>query len=1310
MAFDWKVFFFREVGVANLITLVLRTIVHCIIALCNPFDTYGPNYASVSLLTGRLSTGAIEVADLLLDPDLGHINHLSLRAVVSFNVFARALSIEVIVDDLDAEGKLEPSWDPAASATATPPSAPSTPSADSSGRFSVNNLLIIAYGCLRKVSLKVSRCRIAVNEDLLLQAADLSASVDMALWEYHLEADKLQIISTTDVAEDIAAVSGLSFQQINNASQDAIALSVEAIHCNLDHCLQPILRNYMVLLISLNSHSVEDIKSSAARRQAALLQAISGLQAEQRDLSYDEEDHLCCFPAVERHNLAHLQPGDGNVLDDGSEAGDEHKAWSLSVRCTLLTVLLSCVDNVEEVLHVSNALFSAAESMSHEKEGSLSVAAMQIVYSDSGLPAAVANPDIPLISMQYKACSNSPDEVLTSMEGGVQPLHLVVSVQAIRNALSAVSTVSYYLDELSKIDKLDNIDMTIAYHRENAQHTSKHRVHGYDSVHVLLDQVRLDLHCNQHLALRSSQPTTQSKVLSCEFGQLQIENVGTTTLGVRLASCQVTNLGSTVDYSRYDLQQEIGGSILKLDDLMIHTDDGNHNTSTVITIESIAGHVNQFDLILLGLLTRLLSEEDDKDLPALTGAPMAWKLIDIDTSFTSNLSLGVGKCKVNAIYVNPAGVLERAQSTIKNDVVIYNLLDSENICLQRRSVGNCISETTLAVSKVHQMTTSRHCLRGAHVPAADVDDEINLGNNNDNNHKILCKLVPTKEDQERFHFATALGAPAKAASLASSIISGSSGENVITLTTRNVLAEHHSINSLGVGYHCSSTVLNIANPTILFDYQDIHEALILVNIFQHCSETKPHYKKSIERPKPVEHVLRNPTSVFTVNINKMRVTCEHFYRPTLYISTNRISLSTVNFADYCFQLNASVSNLIVNDLSADYVIHKEVVSSVDANNGILSNISMHYTSIEQDADQITPCNGLFEVNVEHLRVVYLHRSLFTILCYFMDFLIPDVEKTLDSREYAGEHCLEIPPPVPVDPLPLFRGMFRLCVAIKYSELHLPTNSCAMEGLTIIFKQLNLYRSNDYHENNYALKKYLQGPLIVKQLWLSEAQNISTYHERAANHAEKIFAGQGNVMSERYENINNVHLVSHAGDLSSIDWLLVANQKELIHHNLPVYTRCQSYLWIDLHDATLCTWCNNNVLAEHQDLSIKFYMYKVTPYDESRCTNPDVTANIADQQETGNHRNTMVVYIAASGVNWILSQGQYWAIVNLIQQNFNEIQEHVIDPYVPPKFKNVKLKEECYGVYAMDKILPIINSVPIQVNKGKPFVDHFPFLC
>jgi hypothetical protein len=493
--------------------------------------------------------------------------------------------------------------------------------------------------------------------------------------------------------------------------------------------------------------------------------------------------------------------------------------------------------------------------------------------------------------------------------------------------------------------------------------------------------------------------------------------------------------------------------------------------------------------------------------------------------------------------------------------------------------------------------------------------------------------------------------------------------------------------NLALGQISSAVCITFHRINLAIDYFDLYPLLRSIAIIQAASSASKStfltylcnyhflevmYDRSYYHD--YQHVslsaIHHPSSVLSLHLDELHVNFSHDRIAVLSVQCHQLVYSTVAFGAITSQLSVSLESLVGVDLTDPNAVHTTIACNLpEAATVPMNHLELHITSRLGEA-------SIMELRGEYIEYTYLQRTTMTMVNYFRDHLLKSIFATLSSPQTA------VGSTVRSDLKELYRypinGIFRFALSIRRLEAHIPVNSYANDSLTIIAGHGIFYKSCPVIDALYPL--YTRAPYLARRIWMSESRNIRAIMESLKHGSDSIAIDQA-----------NIHWNLPASDV----------QRELI---TPDGMQSQASILrfdIQLLNATICSWCNQNAIGEHIDLSA-YLTIESTMIGSANGLQPEVIDYSADEymDAADESRNKIIVDIASKEVDWILSQGQYSVIVYMIMQNFCEFTLIVPEIWPTPTPKIVPLTERVYGADCMKHHLPIFSSVPIHIQRGK----------
>ena len=494
---------------------------------------------------------------------------------------------------------------------------------------------------------------------------------------------------------------------------------------------------------------------------------------------------------------------------------------------------------------------------------------------------------------------------------------------------------------------------------------------------------------------------------------------------------------------------------------------------------------------------------------------------------------------------------------------------------------------------------------------------------------------------------------------------------------------HWSLNSnIGFGNKSRFSLAEFSYLTFNINYSNLESILRTIEMYRksYCIaymlyKGSPYADNNSDTLNQNDYALhlpcnKSPSHVLSLTFNTIKIVMTYYdAEPVLTVFVKTVNINSVTFSSDLSQLLINLTSLSLYDETEKLAKHRRLIGNFDA--------------ITENRITITISNGgkenhsLIELDVKHLCIIYLHRAIFTVVCFLRDHFIQRVnEHFQDNNIPTSErnNCNKIQK----------KGFVRVTAVISKSEIHLPCSSSSADGITIIFDKLTIYKACPLvFEIN---KDYLLGPMLSNNIIVSDFDNTQTVLKYLFNLKD-------------FDTSNPLDIL----------WKLPHYKDEvfLVPEDVSQFTSCSRFqLNVSLTKTTICSWCNRNPIGENFDLSGTFTMTSADPEPDGMYH--EVFKSLAFEEAKEYQHSTVTVDVFGEEINWILAQGQYLTIVNIIQQNACEIQKVVKDNYKFPIPKLIYLQENLYGSNCIDPRLPILSTVPIHLKKGKiVLVDNLP---
>ena len=400
---------------------------------------------------------------------------------------------------------------------------------------------------------------------------------------------------------------------------------------------------------------------------------------------------------------------------------------------------------------------------------------------------------------------------------------------------------------------------------------------------------------------------------------------------------------------------------------------------------------------------------------------------------------------------------------------------------------------------------------------------------------------------------------------------------------------------------------------------------------------------------------------------------------TLYVATPGV-----------WQLCGSIRRLCLADLTEDTSCTKNLVEYASpAHPGDYACAADPVPMLEFHLTIYQSTRPLFEARSANLRVVYLQRAVLTMV----DFLWQRVIVKLMNPDPHGP--LIKPPPWEV--LPIYddivystlhnsmcpfngisdKGAIRFSWNISNSEIHIPVSSCSEDGIVFLFRRLQMFRYCVNYEFVEGGEGFSRGPQLRgggSGVWISAMSAIESC---------------GDVWP-----LND----SSVGDLSC-KWIVLRYLTELVSPFAydPAFTPLlhDGQMSIELTGGVICSWCSDNAIARNVHLHCLLTMQDVKPAPSGMYT---AVFDILGYQ-CSLPLTLYVMELTMEDIDWVLSRGQYMAIVAMLSYNFCESNK-VTPPLVGCEPINVQLNTHLRGKGCVDNTLPLFIAAPLLVGQGR----------
>lgn len=449
-------------------------------------------------------------------------------------------------------------------------------------------------------------------------------------------------------------------------------------------------------------------------------------------------------------------------------------------------------------------------------------------------------------------------------------------------------------------------------------------------------------------------------------------------------------------------------------------------------------------------------------------------------------------------------------------------------------------------------------------------------------------------------------------------------------------------------------------------------------------------------------MLQQPSSLLVFRGRHIEIILGNENATVLHLPISDIAFTMTGFGGHISQMSGTVAGLEIVEVSQKLSLHPQFLSTFEVNGPIKNRLDFHLSTRRGAAP-------LLEVVIENARVIYLQRALATLISYFKDHLIPTAVRSVregyaSSRAQLLHQCnyntaiasdhSDLDSAVSTigqEYVKLFpKSAFRVGGLIKNVEAHFPANSCGGDSLALISPSLSLYMGRLDNETEIA---YCKGPHLVKQVWMSDLDHVLDLMQPTF--------GIVSVLSGHRPSQTQRSVISSVSVPYS--WQIRKHVDELIappHLSTHVGVKFRA----QLENATLATWCSRSAFGTNMKVDILVSVVPIMPFTRE-VLGDDETDYVFGKEPIvipPGPRNIVTIGLDIDKIDWVITQGQYHTLVNMLTQSFGEFQCNVKDMFVPPIPKKVKLSDDLYGRESPDEVLPLVTSVPVNFGAGRLF--------
>eukprot|EP01036_Dinobryon_divergens_P026996 gene26996-35701_t len=1257
----------------KIFTEVGNYITHFLIAFLNPFDSLGENYASINIFSGNAtipySHFSISNVGTPIDFEYKRIN-ISWRIREGFAIVASVTNPSIVVRTNEIKRANNVSHVNVSTTAAT-----TTPSSPQLIRLSD------IFGYLTRIFPTVLIPRIhvqVVGITLVDQDQLIRLSIDSINMFGDLLPRKMQIdvqgvnlsYSIIGPLRPIFSLSQLNAQCSMNTTELLIELSTQIgtiFICNEAASMNALISLMFNLIRSrFGDQNIQDQMIVQKSRWDSLVSRLEDIDESILEFegvhSEDDDNSLFYFPAVEYiDDLESTSTKQASFLQ--SFLKSLSFKFQLHVEAVNFTFPSSSAGRqfVEEISLVnlaSEVNVSALSVDSPQRSFILSTSLQSIQSSGSFNNDVLGNIFEFKYDSTFSASENSVSE--NSLECNLQPLELSVSVESLASIVLTASAISKVL---SLERRLRGASLTVLERKHRVNSRSRWRTCYFRSPLIKLTVTSLSgrtgsipqQQCELSIVdLSISRTPLEGKAIEALL-QMELE---IKTILLRTCSDQQSPALLAIDNLLILDKQQPQTMILDMkcasystiNDYFLRSGCGSvakSNGGLSVAVDRVVCDVASNDVIALGSLIGYYAAAKELFENVLDLHYLSCALPSIDSAAYTIYNAGDNLLKTSTFDLKLVSMSLNTKEFQSSEKIVkarsYTVLDTYRVYCETIAVGKLLTscqifgEGTLCVSMKEQDDP----LRRVHVLLSE--------------ERSLGSLFASKKKSSNM-------------------------KPIFSMKALPSEVHWNSDSCIGVGVGAVYSNLLLNDITVSIDFQTVEPLCNTIQCFNIIREESFVFAWG-SAPVPVQQSIvlndsteddsiplfipSSPTSIMNIVCKNFKVTLHHHFTPVVEIRAKKLTVSKIVFGRHVQQTAISVDSFYLFELSAQYAVHTCIIGEYAMKSGgnyvkatapeyLANRLDMHITSTS------TSAFSLMEIQAYNMNILYVHRSIMTVVSFICDHLIPSFRRALLMP--AGlllAYSSSTPVTSSSTTTATRRGMFRLGASIHTSEVHLPASSCGSDAIVVIFDRCNLHKSCPIIEASNPT--YCKGPLVSENTWLSDMSEAQTI-------IAEIFCES---MQQRGSN--------------SVSWKFPYAVERDLQTPSDVVEDGASVLKLDIAvmDTIICTWCSRNSVGERMTVRVEFTLQPIH--------NPAEPSMV---------RNTVSVAVSSDEVNWYLSQGQYLCIVNLIQQNFCELQAVVEDLFVPPKPATVDLTEHVYGKYCMDTSLPLLSTVPIRVKRGR----------
>ena len=582
--------------------------------------------------------------------------------------------------------------------------------------------------------------------------------------------------------------------------------------------------------------------------------------------------------------------------------------------------------------------------------------------------------------------------------------------------------------------------------------------------------------------------------------------------------------------------------------------------------------------------------------------------------------------------------------------------------------------------------------------------------------------------------------------------------------------------SVMLGYHTTRTHISLSSVSLHIDtssFKPLYEILGVIssmklNVYNHCIHYMPtgHHCISTYRLPESQQVLdmythgcipilHCPDSSFLLTCDNLNIRIDDANTTILNIYSYNNIYTTTTYGTHLSQIAGSVSSIVIHELSQPLALHTKIISNFELDSSVKNHIDFHMSTRRG-------CNGLLEIIGENVRVIYLQRTLVTLISYIRDHFITAIWADIRAGEGKwGEYSVLYPFSVYIsggEDMPVVQpGPQSMTAGVDggVSDAH-DDNTNDTNGEDVVEvgggveeevgaggveeevdssdiefnKLLTRLRQSQFRfsvtiknfEGHFPVSSYGADSLVLL------SKTVTVYMGRRDDEDERRYC-KGPYLTEHIwmSDLELVHawiapqvsytsimaLVKKQGKsvqptkVAPIEWVLPAHTTALMApESLSDYDGVKVVSIAE--ETTICNWCSQNPIGSNMHITILVTVEKAIPttrdiLDTYESEETDYIFGQDPAVYAPGPCNTFLLGIDIDGIDWTVTQGQYQTIANMITLSFGEFANHVKEMYPAPSLSYVPgIVDSIYGKYCPEHVASALaalaTSVPVNFRR------------